>query len=54
MLVRYCCLVQEFVICAFDVVAQVGDGTFTTPRLTPFNTMGPSSGITAYAVGSVR
>ena len=51
---RYCCLVQEFVICAFDFVAQVGDGTFTSPILTPFDTMGPSSGITAYAVGSVR
>ena len=51
---RYCCLVQEFVIRAFNFVAQVADGTFTTPRLTPFDTMGSSSGLMAYAVGAVR
>ena len=53
-MVKYCCLVQELVICEFDFVAQVGDGTFATPRLTPFDTMNPGSGLMAYAVGSVR
>ncbi len=53
-LVRYCCVVQECVICAFDFTAQVGDRTFNTPRLTPFDTFGPNSGIISYALGSVR
>ena len=38
---------------AFEFVAQVGDGTFTSPRLTPFETLGPSSEVIALALGSV-
>jgi alpha-tubulin suppressor-like RCC1 family protein len=38
----------------WNAAGQVGDGTFTSPILTPFDTMGPSSEIIVYAVGSVR